>query len=119
MMRDVAPSAFGFAVAVHPADAETAWFVPAQSDEIRIPVNGAMVVNRTHDGGDTFETISSGLPQQDAYHLVYRHGLDVDSTGERLVMASTTGSLWHSDDGGTSFRHVTSSLPPVFCVQYV
>lgn len=119
MMRDVAPSAFGFAVAVHPADAETAWFVPAYSDEVRIPVDGAMVVNRTHDGGHTFETISSGLPQQDAYHLVYRHGLDVDSTGERLVMASTTGSLWHSDDGGTSFRHVTSSLPPVFCVRYV
>lgn len=119
MLRDVAPSAFGFAVAVHPTDPETAWFVPAQSDEIRIPVDGAMVVNRTHDGGRSFEPIAAGLPQQDAYHLVYRHGLDVDSTGQRLVMASTTGSLWHSDDGGSSFRHITSSLPPVLCVEHL
>ncbi|MEM9682899.1 MAG: exo-alpha-sialidase, partial [Pseudomonadota bacterium] len=32
------PSAFGFAVAVHPADPETAWFVPAVKDEDRRPV---------------------------------------------------------------------------------
>lgn len=118
-ITDVAPSAFGFAVAVHPSDPETAWFVPAESDEVRIPVEGAMVVNRTHDGGDTFETTSAGLPQQNAYHLIYRHGLDVDGTGQRLVLASTTGSLWHSNDGGNSFRHITSSLPPVLCVQHL
>jgi hypothetical protein len=116
---DVAPSAFGFAVAVHPSDPDTAWFIPAQSDEVRIPVGGAMVVNRTRDGGRTFETIRSGLPQDDAYHLVYRHCLDVDASGERLMLASTTGSLWHSDDGGDSFRQVTSSLPPVLCLRYV
>jgi photosystem II stability/assembly factor-like uncharacterized protein len=117
-IHDVAPSAFGFAVAVHPADPETAWFVPAQSDEVRVPVDGAMVVNITRDGGRSFETTEAGLPQENAYHLVYRHGLDVDATGQRLVMASTTGSLWSSDDGGSSFRQLTSSLPPVLCVRY-
>ena len=75
------------------------------------------VVNRTHDGGRSFETLTAGLPQQHAYHLTY--GLDVDSTGERLVMGSTTGSLWHSNDGGGSFQHVTDSLPPVLSAQYV
>jgi photosystem II stability/assembly factor-like uncharacterized protein len=117
-VTDVSPSAFGFAVAVHPDEPDTAWFVPAQSDEIRVPVGGAMVVNRTRDGGRSFETISAGLPQQDAYHLVYRHGLDVDSTGRRLVMGSTTGSLWLSEDAGTSFRQLSSSLPPVFTVRF-
>lgn len=116
---DVLPSAFGFAVAVDPTDPETAWFVPAQSDEVRVPVGGAMVVNRTRDGGRTFETIEAGLPQHDSYHLVYRHCLDVDASGRRLLMGSTTGSLWYSEDGGTSFRGVTSSLPPILCVQYV
>jgi hypothetical protein len=119
MLGNVAPSAFGFAVEVHPSDPDVAWFVPAVSDEIRVPVGAAMVVNRTRDGGTSFDTITAGLPQHDAYHLVYRHGLDVDSTGQRLVMASTTGSLWHSLDGGTTFQHVTSSLPPVFAVQYI
>jgi hypothetical protein len=117
-ISDVSPSGFGFAVAVHPSDPDTAWFVPAQSDEVRIPIGGAMVVNRTHDGGGSFETIASGLPQQNAYHLVYRHCLDVDGSGQCLVMASTTGSLWHSNDGGSSFRQVTTSLPPVLCVRF-
>jgi hypothetical protein len=77
-----------------------------------------MVVNRTRDGGRSFETVEAGLPQHDAYHLVYRHGLDVDATGRRLVMGSTTGSVWLSEDGGTSFRQLTSSLPPVFTVRF-
>ncbi len=56
-------SNFGFAVAVHPREPDTAWFVPAQSDEKRVPVGGALVVNRTRDGGRTFETFRDGLPQ--------------------------------------------------------
>ncbi|MEZ1330819.1 hypothetical protein, partial [Enterobacter asburiae] len=31
------PSSFGFAVAVHPRQPDTAWFVPATKDECRIP----------------------------------------------------------------------------------
>jgi len=111
-------SSFGFAVAVHPTDAETAWFVPALSDEVRIPVGGQMIVNRTSDGGSTFTTLSDGLPQQHAYHLVYRHSLDVDGSGSRLAMASTTGSMWCSNDAGERFDSITDHLPPVACVRW-
>ena len=34
------PSSFGFAVAVHPEDPGTAWFVPGVKDEKRYPVDG-------------------------------------------------------------------------------
>jgi hypothetical protein len=34
--------------------------------------------------------LRDGLPQRDAYDLVYRHGLDVDPTGTRVAMGSTT-----------------------------
>lgn len=115
---DVAPSTFGFAVAAHPSDPETAWFVPSQSDEVRVPVDGRMVVNRTRDGGATFDTLSDGLPQHNGYHLVYRHGLDVDSTGERLALGSTSGSLWVSDDAGDHFTNITNDLPPVAVVRF-
>lgn len=50
-IRDVAPSVFGFAVAVHPDDPNTAWFVPAVKDECRVPRDARVVVNRTRDGG--------------------------------------------------------------------
>ena len=63
------PSSFGFAVAAHPQEADTAWFVPAIKDEKRIPVDGKVVISRTKDGGKTFEVLRSGLPQEHAYDL--------------------------------------------------
>jgi hypothetical protein len=117
-IEQAGPSTFGFAVAAHPHDPRTAWFVPAISDEVRVPVDGRMVVTRTRDGGDSFDVLTDGLPQHDAYDLVYRHGLDVDATGERLLLGSTTGSLWYSSNGGDSFVEVSSNLPPVHSVRF-
>ena len=71
---------FGFAVAAHPKDPLTAWFVPAIKDELRVPRDGALAVTRTRDGGKTWESFRDGLPQRDAYDLIYRHGLDVDAS---------------------------------------
>lgn len=112
------PSNFGFAVAVQPQNPDIAWFVPAVKDEMRIPVDGRLVVSRTVDGGRSFETLISGLPQEHAYHLVYRHCLDVSSCGRRLAMGSTTGGLWLSEDAGESWSCVSRDLPPVFCVRF-
>lgn len=111
-------SAFGFAVAAHPSKAGTAWFAPAVKDEFRYPVDGRLVVNRTDDGGKTFTTLSAGLPQAHAYDLIYRHGLDVDETGERLAMGSTTGGLWFSEDGGQGWSEAPARLPPVYAVRF-
>ena len=118
-ITDVAPSNFGFAVAAHPSDPDTAWFVPAANDDQRVPIDGRMVVNRTRDGGATFESLSAGLPQSHGWHLVYRHGLDVDATGEQLVLGSTSGGLWTSDDGGDHFNLVSNDLPPIAAVRFV
>lgn len=117
-IANVHPSAFGFAVAVHPRDPETAWFVPAVKDEKRYPANGRVVVNRTHDGGKTFETLTKGLPQEHAYDLVYRHALDIDDSGEVLAFGSTTGSLWVSENGGDSWQTVSLNLPPIHAVRF-
>lgn len=114
----VQPSAFGFAVAVHPRDARTAWFVPATKDEKRFPVGGKVVVTRTRDGGRAFDTLTDGLPQEHAYDLVFRHALDVDASGDRLAFGSTTGSLWVSEDQGDSWHCVSTHLPPIFCVRF-
>ena len=113
------PSSFGFAVAVHPKDPDTAWFVPGIKDERRIPVDGALVVTRTTDGGKTFKSLTKGLPQKHAYDVVFRHGLSVDETGKRLVMGSTTGNLWISETGGDAWKLVTSNLPQVYAVRWV
>ena len=59
-----------------------------------------------------------GLPEGKAYDLVYRHALEVDETGERLVMGSTTGSVWVSEDSGDSWKLLSSHLPPIYCVRF-
>lgn len=107
------PSAFGFAVAVHPARPDHAWFAPGVKDECRVPVDGRLVVTRTTDGGATFDVLSAGLPQENAYDLIYRHALVVDDSGERLAIGSTTGNLWTSADGGESWSLVSANLPPI------
>ncbi|MEW7996212.1 MAG: exo-alpha-sialidase [gamma proteobacterium symbiont of Clathrolucina costata] len=117
-LHDVLPSGFGFAVAAHPAEPDTAWFVPAQKDEQRIPVDGRLVVTRTRNGGERFEILATGLPQAHAYDLVYRHALAVDEQGERLAFGSTTGSLWVSEDQGDAWQAISHHLPPVLCVQF-
>jgi photosystem II stability/assembly factor-like uncharacterized protein len=115
---DVPPSSFGFAVAVHPEEPDTAWFVPGIKDEKRIPVDGRLVVTRTRDAGESFEILRSGLPQQHAYDVVYRHALAIDESGDRLAFGSTTGGLWISEDQGDHWRELSHTLPPVHAVRF-
>lgn len=117
-MTTARPSNFGFAVAVHPRDANTAWFVPLVSDEKRVPVEGQVVATRTRDGGATFDVLQAGLPQRDAYDMVYRHGLDIADDGTHLVAGSTTGSLWVSADSGESWQTLGANLPPIYAVRF-
>ena len=112
-------SSFGFAVVVHPEDPNTAWFVPGISDERRIPPSGRVVVTRTRDGGKSFDVLDQGLPQHHAYDLVYRHGLDIDRTGNRLVLGSTTGTVWVSEDQGDTWVCAARHLPPVYCARFM
>lgn len=115
-IREAPLSRFGFAVAAHPDDGATAWFVPAVADQQRVPVGAALAVNRTTDGGRSFTVLREGLPQQHCYDLVYRHGLAVADDGRTLVMGSTTGGVWLSENGGDSWRTVSLTLPPVYAV---
>ncbi len=114
----IRPSNFGFAVAAHPRDPFTAWFVPAVKDERRIPVDGRVVVARTRDGGESFEVLRRGLPQHHAYDLVWRHALAVDASGECLAFGSTSGGLWISEDGGDSWAMPEARLPPISVVRF-
>ncbi|MDX2155171.1 MAG: hypothetical protein SFW09_01575 [Hyphomicrobiaceae bacterium] len=117
-LTGVEPSVFGFPVAVHPQHPDTAWFVPEIKDEKRIPVGGRLVLTRTRDGGRSFEVLSTGLPQEHAYDVVYRHALALDGSGNRLAFGSTTGGLWVSENQGDSWAMVSHTLPPVYAVRF-
>ena len=87
----------------------------------RYAIDGAMCVCRTDDGGQTWQQFRAGLPQNHAYHLVYRHGLALaPATGSErvLAMASTTGGVWISEDAGETWSTLDASLPPVAAVAW-
>lgn len=113
------PTSFGFPVAVHPHDKDTAWFVPAHSDQKRAPIDGRVVVARTRNGGKSFDVLSNGLPQKHAYDLVLRHALDVTADGDSLAMGSTTGNLYVTANQGDEWHCIASNLPPIYSVRYV
>ncbi|UGQ46203.1 WD40/YVTN/BNR-like repeat-containing protein [Massilia endophytica] len=117
-VTDAPLSTFGFAVAVHPRDPDTAWFAPAVADQQRVPIEAALAVNRTDNGGRHFVSERAGLPQEHCYDLVYRHGLAVADDGKTLVMGSTTGGLWLSESGGAKWDTISTTLPPVYAVRF-
>ncbi|AKT36924.1 uncharacterized protein CMC5_010450 [Chondromyces crocatus] len=117
-IQNAAPSVFGFAVAVHPEDPDTAWLVPAVKDETRVPVDAKVVVARTRDGGRSWAVLREGLPQEHAYDITYRHALDVDASNDRLAFGSTTGSLWTTENQGDAWQAISHHLPPIHCVRF-
>ena len=92
--------------------------MPAIKDELRVPRDGSLAVTRTRDGGKSWDRLTDGLPQRDAYDLVYRHGLDIDDAGTRLAMGSTTGGLWVSENGGEQWQLINAHLPPIYAVRF-
>lgn len=107
---------FGFPIAADPRDGRTAWVVPGRADSERMAVDGRLFVARTEDGGETWEELREGLPQEDAYDVIYRHALDV--TGDTLCFGTTTGNVYISENRGASWRCVGSNFPPVHSVRF-
>jgi hypothetical protein len=107
---------FGFPVAVDATSGGTAWLVPGKADMQRTTVDGALFVARTEDGGRTWKQLRAGLPQEDAYDVVYRHALH--NRGDRLAFGTTTGNLYISESRGDRFTTVANNLPPIYSIRF-
>ena len=115
--RDV-PSDFGFGMAVHPHDADTVYIVPLESDEFRCTPEGRLRVYRTRDAGGSWQALTRGLPQKDAFETVLRDCLATDSLDPAGVYFGTrSGKVFASSDAGSSWHLATDGLPPVVCVR--
>jgi len=110
------PANFGFAIAADARDPNTAWVVPAESDERRQAFGGALVVSRTTDGGATWSQLRNGLPQELCYDVVFRHALAL--SGDTLAFGSTTGNVFVSEDRGDAWSCLGNYLPPVYSVRF-
>ena len=107
---------FGFPIAVAANDGKTAWIVPARSDMERMAIKGGLFVARTTDGGQSWQSFRSGLPQENSYDIVLRHGLD--TAGDSLCFGSTTGNVYLSEDRGETWQCLGNNFPPVYSVRF-
>lgn len=107
---------FGFPVTVDAHDGRVAWLVPARADNQRTAIDGGLFVARTQDGGKTWQQLRQGLPQGNAWDVVYRHAL-ANQDGV-IAFGSTTGNLYLSEDRGESWIAVGNNFPPIYSVRF-
>ena len=110
------PARFGFAIAVADDNPDQAWVAPANSDQTRTAIKGALCICRTDDGGKNWKDIRKGLPQENCFDIAYRHALV--SSGEAVAFGTTTGNLFFSHDRGESWQVLNNYLPMVYSVQF-
>jgi hypothetical protein len=112
------PSDFGFALAVDPADADSAYVIPLVADVDRVTPDGKVRVYETRDAGASWTPRGDGLPDEHAYLTILREAMDWKGEGAdlELYFGTTSGALFGSGDAGASWFEAAANLPPVHSV---
>ncbi len=112
------PSDFGFPIVVHAHEPETIYVVPITSDSQHFPPDGKLRVYRSRSGGNEWEALTNGLPQNDCYVNVLRNAMCVDTLDECGVYLGTTGGqVYVSADSGDNWMPIVRDLPRVLSVE--
>ena len=112
------PTDFGFPIDVHAHEPETIYVVPIKSDSEHFPPDGKLRVYRSKTGGNEWEPLTKGLPQQNCYVNVLRDAMSVDSLDRCGVYFGTTGGqVYASPDGGETWSGIVHDLPAVLSVE--
>ncbi len=112
------PSDFGFPIAVHAHEPETVYVVPIKSDSEHYPPEGKLRVYRSRTGGNEWEALTDGLPQENCYVNVLRTAMAVDSLDSCGIYFGTTGGqVYVSPDAGDHWNSIVHDLPAVLSVE--
>lgn len=112
------PSDFGFALEIDHNDPNTAYIIPLESDEFRCTPEAKLRVYRTKNAGESWQPLTNGLPQENAFETVLRDGMAGDTQQPMgLYFGTRNGKLFGSNDGGESWNTIEEGLPAVVCVK--
>jgi photosystem II stability/assembly factor-like uncharacterized protein len=112
------PSDFGFPMVTHKHKGGTAYVIPLDYELGRCTPEGKARVYRTTNAGGSWEPLSEGLPQQNAYLTVLRDGFSSDHGDPMgLWFGTRSGHVFQSDDEGEHWRCAAEFLPDVLCVR--
>jgi photosystem II stability/assembly factor-like uncharacterized protein len=111
------PSGFGFPIALHPREPDTAFVVPEEGAENRVTCNGRLGIYRTRDGGASWEERPNGLPAP-AWLAVMRESMASDRLDPAgIYLGTQSGSVFVSPDEGESWVEAARQLPPILTVE--
>lgn len=115
------PSPFGFPIRVHPRDPETIWTLPLNGDvEGRFPPGARAAVWRSRDGGESWQDLRQGLPQEACFFTVLRQAMAGDTRDPAgLYFGTNSGSVFASLDEGDSWQEIARHLPTVLSVEAI
>lgn len=113
------PSTFGFPIAAHPRDPGTVWTLPLNGDIAgRFPPGAAAAVWRTRAGGQGWEPLRQGLPQEGCFFTVLRQAMSTDRRDPAGVYFGTnSGSVFASFDEGDVWHEIARHLPTILSVE--
>ena len=112
------PTDFGFPIQVHAHEPETIYVVPILSDSMHYPPEGKLRVYRSRTGGNEWEALTNGLPQQDCYVNILRDAMAADSLDQCGIYFGTTGGqIYASSDSGDHWTAIARDLPPVLSLE--
>ena len=112
------PTDFGFPIDVHAHEPDTIYVVPITSDAEHFPPEGKLRVYRSRTGGEEWEALTNGLPQEHCYVNVLRDAMTVDTLDSCGVYFGTTGGqVYASADAGDSWAPIVRDLPAVLSVE--
>lgn len=112
------PTDFGFPIAIHAHEPDTLYVVPITSDSHHFVMDGKLRVYRSRTGGNEWEALTAGLPQQHCYVNVLRDAMAVDSLDDCGIYFGTSGGqVYASADSGDSWTSIVRDLPAVLSVE--
>jgi photosystem II stability/assembly factor-like uncharacterized protein len=112
------PTDFGFPIEVHAHEPETIYVVPIKSDSEHFCADAKLRVARSRAGGNEWELLTKGLPQENCYVNILRDAMSVDQLDKCGVYFGTTGGqVYASADSGDSWMPIVTHLPPVLSVE--
>lgn len=111
------PTDFGFPIDVHAHEPTTIYAVP-MDPMLRVPPEGKLRVYRSKAGGNEWEPLTRGLPQENCFINVLRDAMAVDSLDDCGIYFGTTGGqVYCSPDGGNNWQAIVRDLPGVLSVE--
>ncbi len=110
----------GFPMVLHPRDPDTAWVLPMDGSTVwpRVSQDGKPAAYVTKNAGKNWTRQDKGFPRSNAWWTVKRQAMTADAHEPvGLYLGTTSGEVWASRTGGTSWTCLARHLPEIYSVE--